>query len=40
MHGVGGFLGIVLLGVFASTQWNPAGANALLFGGVVFSANR
>lgn len=36
VHGVGGFLGIVLLGVFASTQWNPAGANGLLSGGVAF----
>jgi Amt family ammonium transporter len=35
VHGVGGFLGIVLLGVFASTAWNPAangGANGLLAG--------
>lgn len=32
VHGVGGFLGIVLLGVFASKAWNPAGANGLLFG--------
>ncbi len=36
VHGVGGFLGIILLGVFASTQWNPNGANGLLFGGVAF----
>src|SRR5206468_9222892 len=26
VHGVGGVLGIVLLGVFASKAWNPAGA--------------
>ena len=35
MRGVGGFLGIVLLGVFASTAWNPAangGVNGLLAG--------
>jgi Amt family ammonium transporter len=35
VHGVGGFLGIVLLGVFASTAWNPAdngGVNGLLAG--------
>src|SRR5216117_3195772 len=35
VHGVGGFLGIVLLGVFASTEWNPAdngGVNGLLAG--------
>ncbi len=25
VHGVGGLLGIILLGVFASTAWNPAG---------------
>ena len=32
VHGVGGFLGIVLLGVFASTLWNPNGADGLLRG--------
>jgi len=32
VHGVGGFLGIVLLGVFASTVWNPAGADGLVRG--------
>jgi ammonium transporter, Amt family len=35
VHGVGGFLGIVLLGVFASTAWNPAatgGVDGLLRG--------
>ena len=32
VHGVGGFLGITLLGVFASTAWNPAGADGLLAG--------
>src|SRR5207237_197991 len=35
VHGVGGFLGIVLLGVFASTAWNPAangGVDGLLAG--------
>src|SRR5438067_6942542 len=35
VHGVGGFLGIILLGVFASTAWNPAangGVNGLLAG--------
>jgi Amt family ammonium transporter len=35
VHGVGGFLGIVLLGVFASTSWNPAasgGVDGLLAG--------
>src|SRR5213078_5198654 len=39
VHGVGGFLGIVLLGVFASTAWNPAangGVNGLLAGGSSF----
>ena len=30
VHGVGGFLGIVLLGVFASNAWNPNGADGLL----------
>src|SRR3989440_10828018 len=39
VHGVGGFLGIVLLGVFASTAWNPAdngGVNGLLAGNSSF----
>lgn len=36
VHGVGGFLGIVLLGVFASTAWNPAGSNGLLAGNPSF----
>ena len=36
VHGVGGVLGIVLLGVFASKAWNPAGANGLLFGDASF----
>jgi len=36
VHGVGGFLGIVLLGVFASKAWNPNGADGLLFGGTAF----
>lgn len=36
VHGVGGFLGIVLLGVFGSTLWNTAGSNGLLFGNAAF----
>src|SRR5712691_11676040 len=39
VHGVGGFLGIVLLGVFASTAWNPAangGVDGLLAGNSSF----
>jgi Amt family ammonium transporter len=39
VHGVGGFLGIVLLGVFASTAWNPAatgGVDGLLRGNSAF----
>jgi Amt family ammonium transporter len=36
VHGVGGFLGIVLLGVFATTAWNPNGADGLLRGGAAF----
>jgi Amt family ammonium transporter len=39
VHGVGGFLGIVLLGVFASTAWNPAangGVDGLLAGNPSF----
>ena len=36
VHGVGGLLGIVLLGVFASTAFNPAGADGLLRGNGAF----
>jgi ammonium transporter, Amt family len=36
VHGVGGALGIVLLGVFASTAFNPAGADGLIFGNATF----
>ena len=36
VHGVGGFLGIVLLGVFASTAFNPAGTDGLLSGNFAF----
>ncbi|MDP9024796.1 MAG: ammonium transporter [Candidatus Eremiobacteraeota bacterium] len=36
VHGVGGFTGIILLGVFASKAWNPNGADGLLFGGSAF----
>ena len=33
IHGVGGTLGALLTGVFASTAVNAAGANGLLYGG-------
>src|SRR6476660_9924746 len=36
VHGVGGFLGIVLLGVLATTAFNPNGANGLLAGNAEF----
>jgi ammonium transporter, Amt family len=36
VHGVGGFLGIVLLGVFATTAFNPAGTDGLLSGNLSF----
>ncbi|MFO0836240.1 MAG: ammonium transporter [Phycisphaerales bacterium] len=35
VHGVGGFIGIIMLGIFASTAWNPAesgGVDGLLRG--------
>jgi Amt family ammonium transporter len=32
VHGVGGFLGIVMLGVFATRAFNPNGADGLLAG--------
>ncbi|MDR3690015.1 MAG: ammonium transporter [Fimbriimonas sp.] len=36
VHGVGGLLGIVLLGVFASLEFNPKGADGLLAGNSTF----
>jgi len=36
VHGVGGILGIVLLGVFASTALNSAGADGLVSGNGAF----
>lgn len=36
VHGVGGFIGIVLLGVFASKEFNPEGINGLLAGDSAF----
>ncbi len=36
VHGVGGMLGVLLLGVFASTAFNPAGVEGLLGGNVNF----
>lgn len=36
VHGVGGLLGSILLGVFADTAVNPAGAKGLLLGGTEF----
>jgi Amt family ammonium transporter len=36
VHGVGGFLGIVMLGIFATKQFNPAGADGLLAGNPTF----
>jgi ammonium transporter, Amt family len=36
VHGVGGFLGIVMLGIFANQEFNPAGSNGLLYGNPSF----
>jgi len=36
VHGVGGILGVLMLGVFASTMANPGGANGLLNGNASF----
>jgi Amt family ammonium transporter len=36
VHGVGGVLGVLLLGVFATKSVNPAGADGLLLGGSGF----
>jgi Amt family ammonium transporter len=36
VHGVGGMLGIVLLGIFANLAFNSAGTNGLMYGGSSF----
>jgi Amt family ammonium transporter len=36
VHGVGGLLGTILLGVFATKAWNPNGADGLLMGNPTF----
>ncbi len=36
VHGVGGVLGTILLGIFATTSINPNGANGLWYGGFDF----
>jgi Amt family ammonium transporter len=36
VHGVGGLVGTVLLGIVASKSWNPSGAEGLLHGGTSF----
>lgn len=38
VHGVGGFIGVILLGVLATTAFNPAGVDGLLAGDPVFFA--
>jgi hypothetical protein len=40
VHGVGGLLGIVLLGVFAGTAINPNGAQGLVHGSATFFAKQ
>jgi Amt family ammonium transporter len=36
VHGVGGFIGVIFLGIFASKTWNPAGSDGLLLGNAGF----
>jgi len=36
VHGVGGAVGTILLGVFALRAWNPGGADGLLAGNAAF----
>jgi ammonium transporter, Amt family len=36
VHGVGGLVGVILLGVFASLAFNPAGTDGLLSGNISF----
>ena len=40
VHGIGGCLGTILLGVFASKTMNPAGADGLVYGGAGFFAKQ
>jgi Amt family ammonium transporter len=40
VHGMGGLLGIVLLGVFAGTAINPSGAQGLIHGSGTFFAKQ
>ena len=36
VHGIGGVIGTILLGIFASKAINPAGADGLVYGGYIF----
>lgn len=36
VHGMGGVTGVILLGIFSTTNVNPNGANGLLYGGADF----
>jgi Amt family ammonium transporter len=36
VHGVGGFIGVILLGVFASREFNPNGVDGMLAGNTTF----
>jgi len=36
VHGVGGFIGVIMLGVFATTTVNAGGADGLLYGNTTF----
>ncbi len=36
VHGVGGVLGCICTGIFATKLWNPGGADGLLYGGTSF----
>ncbi|HSY75982.1 MAG TPA: ammonium transporter, partial [Bacteroidia bacterium] len=40
VHGIGGCLGTILLGVFASKAMNPGGADGLMLGGTHFFAKQ
>jgi Amt family ammonium transporter len=40
VHGIGGALGVILLGVFASKAMNGAGADGLMYGGAHFFAKQ
>jgi Amt family ammonium transporter len=36
VHGIGGVLGVICLGIFGEVAMNPTGSNGLIYGGTSF----